>query len=80
MDSLFIIFDAHPDLMEDFIPPTHEAYLRALIDEGVIEAEQVIIIGVRNSDKQEDNYISEKKIKSYTMKEILERGVQKISF
>ena len=78
MDSLFIIFDAHPDLMEDFIPPTHEAYLRALIDEGVIEAEQVIIIGVRNSDKQEDDYISEKKIKSYTMKEILERGVQKI--
>lgn len=77
-DFLFIVFDAHPDLMEDFIPPTHEAYLRALIDEDILKAENVIILGVRNSDKQEDEYLVENNLLCFRAETILQRGVTNI--
>lgn len=77
-DFMFIVFDAHPDLMEDFIPPTHEAYLRAIIDGGMVEAEDVVLLGIRNSDKQESEYISEKGINRFTADELNRQGLVEI--
>ncbi len=77
-DPMFIVFDAHPDLMDDFTPPTQEDYLKVLIEEGIIRPENVILIGVRNWDEQEIRYLKEKKIRHYTSKEIFEKGIKKV--
>lgn len=57
-----VVFDAHPDLMRDFSPPTHEAYLRELLEEGVLSAEQVLLLGIRDIDPQERRFIDKQKI------------------
>jgi len=67
-----IVFDAHPDLMQPF--DTQEDYLRALIEEGVLKAQNVILVGVRNSDKEEVKYIKQKGIKVYSMKKLASEG------
>ena len=38
-DFQLIVFDAHPDLMDDFRPPTQEDYLRVLIEENIVNPE-----------------------------------------
>ncbi len=75
-DIMLIVFDAHPDLMHYFTPPTQEDYLRVLIEEKTIKPENIIIIGIRNWDKEEIKYLKEKKIKYYGMKEIYEKGIK----
>jgi arginase family enzyme len=74
-ELLYIVFDAHPDLMDDFRPPTQEDYLRVLIEEGTIKPENTILIGIRNWDKEELTYIKEKNITTYTMNDILKKGI-----
>ena len=73
-----VIFDAHPDLMEPFSPPTQEEFLRALIEENIVKPENIILIGVRNWDEQEITYLQEKNIKNYSMKEMFDRGIKEI--
>ncbi len=72
----YVVFDAHPDLMDDFRPPTQEDYLRVLIEEEILKPEDVILIGLRNWDKEEVKYLEEKNIKYYSMKEIFEKGIK----
>ena len=74
-ELLFIVFDAHPDLMDDFRPPTQEDYLRVLIEDGTLKSKNVVLIGTRNWDKQELDYLEEKKINYYSMNEILKKGM-----
>ena len=68
--SGIIVFDAHPDLQENHKPPTHEDYLRVLIEEGVLDKDKVILIGVRNMSKEEKEFIDEYRIKNYSMRKI----------
>jgi arginase family enzyme len=51
--------------------PTHEEWLRKLIEEG-FPSENVLLIGVRNSDKKEIDFMREKKIKQIRINSILE--------
>jgi len=71
-----IVFDAHPDLQEDHRPPTHEDYLRVLIEEGIVDKERVVLIGARNMSKEEKKFMESFKIKSYSMKEISFEGIK----
>jgi arginase family enzyme len=73
-DFQFIVFDAHPDLMDDFDPPTQEDYLRVLIEQDVIKAEDVFVIGLRNCDCIELDYLYNKGVKYRSCKEIFEKG------
>ncbi len=75
-DFYFVVFDAHPDMMQDFVPPTQEAFLRTLLDEGIVKPEQCILLGVRNWDQQEVDYLKEKNITHYTAKEIFDKGIK----
>ncbi len=74
-EPCLIVFDAHPDCMpvtkgsEKY--PNHEEWLRALIEQG-FPAKNVLLVGVRNSDEKENAFLKEKKIKSVTMKSLLE--------
>ena len=68
-----IIFDAHPDCMEPAHKdsPTHEDWLRSLIEQGFPE-ENILLIGVRNSDQNEILFLKNKKIKIISMNQLLE--------
>lgn len=69
-DIYLIIFDAHPDLIKDFKEPTHESFLRELIDQKIISPSHTQVIGIRNWDIQEKKYLDNKKINYLTMKDI----------
>lgn len=77
-DFYFIVFDAHPDLMQDFSPPTQEGYLEKLIEEKFVDASRCVLVGLRNWDKQEIDYLNEKKIKYYTSIDIFDRGIKSV--
>jgi len=62
-----IVFDAHPDVQEDFSPPTHEDYLRVLISKGHLKPENIILIGLRAWSKEEKAFLYEKRIKQFHM-------------
>lgn len=73
-----IVFDAHPDLMEGTDTPSHEDYLRALVEEESLPAERIILVGVRNLHHNELEYLSKKGIKYFTAKKIYETGISNI--
>ncbi len=78
-EFMLIIFDAHPDLMDDFKPPTQEDYLKVLIEENIVKPENIIIIGVRNWDKIEIDYLKKKNILYYDMKTIFDKDVKQVT-
>jgi len=69
-----IVFDAHPDCMSTFDgekTPTHEEWLRALIESG-FPAESIFLAGARNSDPSELAFLRKKGVKTMSMNQILE--------
>jgi len=68
-----IVFDAHPDCMQpvDQKLPTHEEWLRALVETG-FPAENILLVGVRNSDPGEITFLSKNNVKSISMNKLLE--------
>ena len=77
-DFWFIVFDAHPDLMDNFDPPTQEDYLRVLIEQGVVDASKIILVGLRNWDIEELDYLKQQNIRHYTAKTIFEKGIRSV--
>ena len=73
-----IIFDAHVDLDNYTETPTHEDFLRKLIDENHLNPNNLIIIGTRKIWKNELNYIKEKNIRVITPKHLLEVEIEDI--
>lgn len=74
-----IVFDAHPDLQENHDPPTHEDYLRVLIEQGVIDKNNVVLVGIRNISKEEKKFIDDNKIKTYSMNKISFESLREIT-
>jgi len=60
--------------------PTHEEWLRALIEDSEVNfpAENILIIGARNLYKSEIEYMNKKKIKTITMNQIAEVGIHEM--
>lgn len=77
-DFHLIIFDAHPDLMDDFRPPTQEDYLRVLVEENIVLPENITLIGLRNWDAEEVQYLKEKKISYYRMVDVYSQGIESV--
>ena len=69
-EPCLIIFDAHSDLMPPMEYPTHEEWLRKLIDDG-FPVQNILLIGARNFDKKELDFIKEKKIRIISMNQLL---------
>lgn len=65
-----VIFDAHPDCVNNFKPPTHEDFLRVLVEDRILKKENIIIVGLRNWSKGELDFLEQNKIKFFTMKQI----------
>lgn len=68
-----IVFDAHPDCMEPAHKnyPTHEDWLRSLIESG-FPTENILLVGIRNSDQNELIFLKEKRIKMISMNQLLD--------
>jgi arginase family enzyme len=58
-----VIFDAHADCMKPMREPTHEEWLRGLIERCGILGDKVIIIGMCNVEKEEEEFLKEKGIR-----------------
>jgi len=68
-NSGLIIFDAHPDCMENF-KVTHEDFVRVLIDENILNSKNIILVGLRNWHKNEYAYLKSKRITYFTMEQV----------
>jgi len=71
-EPALIIFDAHPDLMEpvDNKIPTHEEWLKALINDG-FNPKNILLIGIRNSDPAELKIIKKLGIKTFSVNQLM---------
>ena len=74
-----LVFDAHPDCVNNFKPPTHEDYLRVLVEERKLKKENVVLVGLRNWHKEEYKFLKENKIKFFNMKEIANENIHEVS-
>ena len=83
-NAKLIIFDAHPDLMINIKEPTHEEWLRALVDEKITSPENILLIGIRknssNVDIRELNYAKENGIKIIFANEFPKKEKEIIDF
>ena len=77
-DAGLILFDAHADCCEGTKNPTHEDYIRDLIEEGTLKAENLIIIGLRNWHINEMNFLKQNKIMFFDMKKIFELKAEEV--
>ncbi len=59
----FIVFDAHPDVFQAFEKPSHQDYLKFLVEEKVLQPENIIVMGIRAQHPQEIAYFKEKGIR-----------------
>ncbi|MFH1503527.1 MAG: arginase family protein [Candidatus Diapherotrites archaeon] len=65
-----IVFDAHPDCMKPMKEPTHEEWLRKLIEDG-FPPESILLVGIRNSDMKEVEFLKENNIRAINMNSLL---------
>jgi len=65
-----IIFDAHPDCMHNFTPPTHEDFVKTLIKNNILNPENIILVGLRSWHKDEYTFLKENNIRFFTMKQL----------
>lgn len=79
-DPFLIIFDAHPDLMPPMKEPTHEEWLRKCIEDNIVHPDNIILVGTRNSDIEELNFINRYKIKTISCNQILNDIEQNCDF
>jgi arginase family enzyme len=68
-NSYLIIFDAHPDCMPSMKEPTHEEWLRALVEKE-FNPLNVILIGLRKIELEERQFLDKNKIKYYELSKI----------
>lgn len=73
-----IIFDAHPDCVNNFQPPTHEDFVNVLIEEKILNPQKLILVGLRQSDPIEIQFLKKNKIRYFSMDLIFEYGIKDI--
>lgn len=66
-----IVFDAHADCMKPMKEPTHEEWLRALIESG-FPTENILIVGARNIWKDELEFLKKKNIRMISVNQLEE--------
>ncbi len=65
-----VIFDAHPDVFQQFDDPTHLDWLKFIVEENIISPNNIFVIGIRNPHPTEISYFKEKGITYLTCKGI----------
>ena len=60
-NSAFIVFDAHPDVFQAFDFPSHQDYLKFLIEEKILDPKDIVVVGIRAPHPSEIKYYKERK-------------------
>lgn len=68
-DARLIIFDAHPDTMPVMKEPTHEEWLRALVEQG-FNPKNILLVGLRRLELEERAFLDKSRIKYYEVDKI----------
>ena len=63
-DAFLIVFDAHADCMPPVKEPTHEEFLRAIIEDG-FNPQDIILVGVRKIEPEEMKFLIKHSIKVF---------------
>ena len=63
-DSFLIVMDAHADAMPPMKEPTHEEFLRAIIEFG-FDTSKIILIGARKIEPEEKEFLDKNGIKVF---------------
>jgi formiminoglutamase len=66
-----IVFDAHADCMKPGKEPTHEEWLRKLVEEG-FSGEKIVLVGARNIWPEEKEFLSKNNIQVIEMRQVYE--------
>ncbi len=66
-----IIFDAHPDSVNNFHPPTHEDFLKVIVEDNILKKGNIILVATRKIHKTEADSL--KQIKVFSMRKIYNR-------
>jgi len=74
-----IIFDAHLDAVNNFMPATQEDLVTGLVNQKIIKSENIILIETRNWHSKEIEFVKRNKIKYFSMKDIANEGKEEIS-
>jgi arginase family enzyme len=69
-DVGIIMFDAHPDCESDFMPPTHEDFIRGIINQNIVPAENILLVGIRHWHADEEDFLQKNKVNLITGKDI----------
>lgn len=70
-NGFLIVFDAHADCIKPGKEPTHEEWLRKIVEEG-FPGENIILVGARNIWSGEREFLNKNKIQVFGMKQIHE--------
>ena len=70
-EPCLIVFDAHADCMPAMKEPTHEEWLRKLIEEG-FPTENILLVGTRNNYVDEIEFLKKKNIKMVSINQLNE--------
>lgn len=65
-----VVFDAHLDCEDDFLPPTHEDLIRAVVNERFVKPENILIVGARKFYPKEIKFVKKKKIRLGNLEDI----------
>ncbi len=71
IEPCLIVFDAHADCMQPMNEPTHEEWLRALVESG-FPAKNILLVGARNIWKEELQFLKEQGIKQININSLVE--------
>ena len=73
-EPCLIVFDAHADCEKS---NNHRGWLRSLIDEG-FSVENILLVGVRDMEREEIEFISEKRLRRISINQI-EENIQEMA-
>lgn len=68
-DSYLIVFDAHADCMPVMKEPTHEEWLRGVIEKG-FNPSNIVLVGLRRIELEERRFLDSRGIKYYEMERV----------
>jgi agmatinase len=61
-DLALMYFDAHLDCEDDFVPPSHEDVIKAIVKKKLVKPKNVVIIGARKFWRKEVEFIKKNNI------------------
>lgn len=65
-----VVLDAHPDCCRKARWPIHSDWLRYLVEDNSVLAENVLVLGLRQIEKQEKKFLDHYRIRNYRIDEI----------